>query len=131
MQRQVEARAVTEEDLEKFEIRCKTNMSMDEVWNSRGEIEIFCCCLFVVCVVVCWCCCLLVDALFSPKRKITSRSSPLLPTPLLPSGHLIRHLSLSLSHTHSHPAPSSFQAPCLEQEYHCGIACTRNHFLVM
>ena len=136
MQRQVEARAVTEEDLEKFEIRCKTNMSMDEVWNSRGEIEIFV--LFVVCLLFdcsCLCCCLLVDALFSPKRKITSRSSPLLSTPLLPSGHLIRHLSLSLSlslsHTHSHPAPSSFQAPCPEQEYHCGTACTRNHFLVM
>jgi hypothetical protein len=40
-QRQVEARVVTEEDLEKFEIRCKTNMSMSEVWNSRGELLLF------------------------------------------------------------------------------------------
>ena len=35
--RQVVARVVTEDMLEKFEIRCKTNMSMQEIWNSRGE----------------------------------------------------------------------------------------------
>ena len=39
MQRAAEQRVVTEEELEKFEIRCKTNMSMAQVWNSRGTMS--------------------------------------------------------------------------------------------
>ena len=32
-------REVTEEDLQKFEIRCKSNLHVSEVWNSRGTMS--------------------------------------------------------------------------------------------
>lgn len=34
-----ESREVTQEDLEKFEIRCKNNLHVKEVWNSRGTMS--------------------------------------------------------------------------------------------
>jgi hypothetical protein len=36
---EIENKIVTEDMLEKFEIRCKTNMSMNEIWNSRGTMS--------------------------------------------------------------------------------------------